>query len=181
MDKQQKRKRKQYLSDFRPAVNGEYVYTGDHFRPDMEGERFAVLRRSILIMLFLSAAFVFTAGLLPAAGSTNCFYVILPFLAVIICCFIKTLKTVRLFASGLTVREYVYEKTVPAIPRWLLAEGISAAATLAAEAVYLIVNGFDGRETYTAAFICLITALIAADLIMLKFFREITWCKKSTK
>lgn len=179
--KKGKSRRKQYLNDFRPVLNGEYIYTGEHFCPDMEQEQFAVLRRSILIALILAAAFVFTAGLLPASGSINCFYVILPFLAVIICCFIKTVKTVRLFASGLTVREYVYERTVPAIPGLVLAEGISAAATLAAEAVYLILNGFDGREAYTAAFICLIAAEIAADLTMLKLFRKITWYKNTAE
>ena len=177
-NRQTRKKRKHYLNDFRQAVNGEYIYTGDHYSPEMEQSEFSRFRMTVIIAAFISAVLVLAAGMLPSAGSLNCFYVILPFLAVIICCFIKTVKTVRLFSSGFTVREYIYEKTVPAIPGWLLAECISSAATLTAEAVYLILNGFDGREIYTAVFICLITANSAVGFFALKSFRRIIWEKK---
>ena len=79
-------KRKQYLNDFRVAVNGEYVYTGDYYSPEMDRSNYSRLRGCIVVAVAITAGFVFAAGLLPAAGSINCFYVILPFLAVIICC-----------------------------------------------------------------------------------------------
>ena len=168
-------KRKQYLNDFRPSVNGEYVYTGDHFRPNNEAKEFSRLRITVLLTAVISAVLVISAGLLPAAGSMNCFYVILPFLAVIICCFIKAWKTARLFISGIPVREYVYKKTVPEIPGWTLAESISAAVTLVAEILYLLLNGFGGREIYTVTFMCLMGLTAAIDLRMRRAFLGISW------
>ena len=169
--------RKQYLNDFRPSVNGEYIYTGGFYKLEMEQSRVKGLRTKMTVSVIITAAFVLTAGILPAAGSISCFYVILPFLAVMICCFVSTWKICRLLASGLMVREYIYEKTVPTVPGWLLAESISAAATLIGEAVYLIINGVDGREVYTAAFICMLILTVSACLMMRSFFREIRWIK----
>ncbi len=175
MKRDAKKSRKQYLNDFSPALNGDYVYTGRYYRPEMEDDDFSQRRIRFIIAVIISVIFVFAAGLLPAAGSTNCFYVILPFLAMIICCFVKTGKAVRLFLSGSRVREYAYIKTVPVLPGWTIAEEVSAAATLLAETVFLLVNGFESRVLYTVIYICFIVSTMIADFEALKVFRRISW------
>ncbi|MCR4606136.1 MAG: hypothetical protein K5771_00230 [Oscillospiraceae bacterium] len=175
MKRDAKKSRKQYLNDFSPALNGDYVYTGGYYRPEMEDAVFSRCRIRFIIAVIISVMFVFAAGLLPAAGSTNCFYVILPFLAMIICCFVKTGKAVRLFLSGSRIREYTYLKTVPVLPGWIIAEAVSAAATLLAEAVFLLINGVESRELYTVLYICLIVSTMIADLAAMKYFRRISW------
>ena len=175
MKRDAKKSRKQYLNDFTPALNGDYVYTGGYYRPEMDHAVFSQFRVRFIISVIISAIFVFAAGLLPAAGSTNCFYVILPFLAMIICCYVKAGKAARLFLSGSRVRDYVYLKTVPVLPGWIIAEAVSAAATLLAEAVFLIINGVESRELYTVLYICLIVSTLIADLAAMKYFCKITW------
>ena len=159
-------------------MDGDYIYTGGYYRPETDQTFFSRLRIKIIIAVLLSAVFVFAAGLLPAAGSTNCFYVILPFLAVLICCFVKTGKAGRLFLSGFRVREYVYLKTVPLLPGWTIAETASAAITLLAEAIFLLINGFEGRVLYTVVYICLIILTMIADLMMLKNIRKLRWIEE---
>ena len=178
MKRDAKKSRKQYLNDFTPALNGDYVYTGGYYRPEMDHAVFSQFRVRFIISVIISAIFVFAAGLLPAAGSTNCFYVILPFLAVLICCFVKTGKAGRLFLSGFRVREYVYLKTVPLLPGWTIAETACAAITLLAEAIFLLINGFEGRVLYTVVYICLIILTMIADLMMLKNIRKLRWIEE---
>ena len=173
-------RRKQYLDDFRPAVNGEYVYTGNHYSPDMDWSDYSRLRGCIIAASVITAGFVLAAGSLPAAGSISCFYVILPFLAVIICCSVTVWKVLSLFLSGYTVREYVYDKTVPVIPLWLKAGIISSAVTLISETVFLMLNGFAGREKETVAFITLITVKIMIDLLIIRLFKRIRWKKEKS-
>lgn len=175
MKRDAKKSRKQYLNDFSPALNGDYVYTGVYYRSEMEDADFSKCRIRFIILVIISVIFVFAAGLLPAAGSTNCFYVILPFLAMIICCFVKTGKAARLVLSGSRVREYVYLKTVPVLPGWTIAETVSAAATLLAEVVFLLANGSESRVLYTVVYICLIVSTMIADFAALKVFRRISW------
>ena len=167
--------KKQYLNDFQPALNGEYIYTGNFYSPQMEPVRYDRLRIMTGLLLASSVLCVLAAGLLPAAGSLNSFYVILPFLAVIICCFVKTGKTGRLLLSGFTVREYVYLKTVPAMPGWTIAEAASAAGTLIGETVFLLIHGFGGRLPYTIAFICFLALDIILNGIMFRLIRQIKW------
>ena len=170
-------KRKQYLNDFRVAVNGEYVYTGDYYSPEMDRSNYSRLRGCIVVAVAITAGFVFAAGLLPAAGSINCFYVILPFLAVIICCCITAWKVLRLLLSGYSVRKYVYENTVLVIPVWIKAGTISSAVTLVSETVFLFINGFMEREQQTAIFILLIALSIAGYLLILRLIKRISWKK----
>ena len=171
-------KRKQYLDDFRPAVNGEYVYTGNYYSQEMERPDFSRLRGFIIAAVVITAGFVLAAGLLPAAGSINCFYVILPFLAVIISCCITAWKVLSLLLSGYSVRKYIYENTVPLIPVWIKAGIISSAATLISETVFLSINGFKGRELQTVIFIFLIVLSIAGYLLVLRLIKRISWKKE---
>ena len=172
-------KKKQYLNDFRSAVNGEYVYTGDYYCPEMDRSDYSRMRGCIIAAMAIIAGFVLAAGLLPAAGSIDCFYVILPFLAVIICCCITSWKLLRLLLSGYSVRKYVYENTVPVIPLWIKAGIISSAVTLISETVFLFINGFMEREHQTAIFILLIALSIAAYLLVLRLIKRISWKKEN--
>ncbi len=174
-NRQGKPKRRQYLNDFPRTVGGEYVYTGGFARPAAEPERYARWRRRLAALAAASAVFVLGAGMLPAAGSAGCVYVALPFLALILCCFVKLWKTARLLMAGQTVREYVYEKTVPALPGWIAAEALSAAAVLLGEGVYLLRRGFEGRAAASIAFLVLAAAAAAADLLLLRVFRAMEW------
>ncbi len=181
MNRKTKTSGKQYLNDFTPAVNGDYVYTGGFYRPELEPLHFSKIRSLIIITELISVISVFVAGLLPAAGSADCFYVILPFLAVIICGFVKAWKAVSFFLSGTRVREYVYMKSVFVLPGWTVAETVSAAAVLIAETVFLLINGFEWREKFTVAFICLVALTMIADLLMLDLLRRISWIKDILK
>ncbi len=173
--RQGKTKRRQYLNDFTQTVGGEYVYTGGFLRPAAEPERWAKWRRRLSALAAAAAAFVLGAGLLPAAGSAGCAYVALPFLALILCSFVKAWKTARLLLAGQAVREYVYEKTVAGLPGWIVAEAVSAAAVLAGECVYLLVRGFEGREAASIGFLVLTALVAAADLLTLRHFRKMSW------
>lgn len=171
----EKKRRRGYLADFAPSVDGDYVYTGARYR-FTEGES---AQKSWRLRLGLDAALpaaaLFAAGFLPAPGSTDRFYVILPFLAAIVCAFVSVWKSVRVLSGGKSLREYVYTGALAPLPGWSLAGAIACGLTALTETVHLCLRGFDGRAGAALGLLALLAAALAGFLLLRRTSAEKRW------
>lgn len=171
----EKKRRRGYLADFQPTVSGDYVYTGAFFRPEADDAALRAWHLRLGMAAGLAAAALFAAGFLPAPGSTDRFYVILPYLAALTAAFVCAWKTARILTGGAALRAYVYVETVPKLPGWALAGAIACGAALLAETVHLCLRGFDGRTAAALGLLALLAAAAAGFLFLRRSVREMRW------
>ena len=112
-EKNKKKKgRRAYLDDFQTTVSGEMIYCGAYYG-FQGGDR---ARRRFLLKLAaasaVAAVFSVLSGCVPAPGTLNCFYVLLPLLGSILSAVSVLWAAIRLIGGGETLREYVYTATV---------------------------------------------------------------------
>ena len=173
-----KKGRRAYLGDFRPGVGGDYVYTGSYRRFEGDEAALKAFQTRVGGAAGLAAAALVAAGCMSAPGSTDRFYVILPWLAALTAAFVCAWKAVRLLSGGATLREYVYAATAPKLPGWALAGAIACGLTLLAEAVCLALRGFEGRAPAALGFLALTALALAALLLLRSFSRKGVWTEQ---
>ncbi len=152
MAKKKKQHRRSYLNDFKLNAAGRYEYFGNYYKWDNHSRS----RRSALTLSWsaILACCVLTvvSGCNTAAGMTNTFYVILPFVAEVASLFSVVWGACRLTFGGEPLREYVYRETVPKLPMRSLLVAISACVGSVGSVVYIALNGFEGRPFLSVAY-----------------------------
>ena len=166
--------KKDYLKDIERTDQGDLVYTGDIYRP--EGEGLSAYGRFIPSLLAAAALFV-GSGSINAAGASDAFYVILPYIGEALCLFIACWNVYKLLSEKGRVRAFVYEKATKRIPGLLTVLSATALIGCAASAVYLIRNGMGENAAKSIAYpvIKILTALAA--FYGQSAFRKIVWKK----
>ena len=166
--------KKDYLKDIERTDTGDLVYTGDVYRA--EGEGLTAYRRFLPAVLAAAALFV-GSGSINAAGASDAFYVILPYIGEALCLFIACWHIYKLLSEKGKVRAFVYEKATKRIPGTLTALGVMAFIGCAASAVYLIRNGLGENAAKSLAYpvIKILTGLAA--LYGRNAFNRIVWKK----
>lgn len=145
----EKRGRRAYLQYFTPTQNG-YEYTGPVCRclnPPQERKRLLWQQGGCCVVM---AAAVIVAGCIPAPGTANCFYVLLPYLWVLAAVILTCWAFVQLAGGGEPLRRYVYDRSLPRLPVRLGFTAAGAAMALAGEVFYLL-NGADDGQLWAAA------------------------------
>ncbi len=115
--KRRKRGENSYLNDFHPNLAGEYIYDGTLYACQADAAAIRTAQRRIWAAGALLALLAVAGGCIPAPGMQNHFYVILPYLGELIAALTVGWALVKLGRDWTAVREYVYERTVPALPR----------------------------------------------------------------
>ena len=67
--------------------------------------------------------------------------------------------------GGVGRREYIYRATVPALPGRCLAQAVLAGVGLAAETLYLLLSGSDGRGAAAAIYLLLQACVLVLALL----------------
>ena len=145
-DNEKKKKgRRAYLDDFQTTVSGEMIYCGSYYA--FQGGARA-RKRFLLKMAALSGAAVVLSvlsGCVPAPGTLNSFYVLLPLLGSILSAVSVLWAVIRLIAGGEELREYIYSATMEEFPlRTALCMGF-AGLGLVGELLYLVLHGMEGK------------------------------------
>ena len=144
-NEKKKKGRRAYLDDFQTTVSGEMIYCGAYYA--FQGGARA-RKRFLLKMAALSGAAVVLSvlsGCVPAPGTLNCFYVLLPLLGSILSTISVLWAVIRLIAGGEELREYVYTATLGEFPlRTALTVGFAGLSILC-ELLYLVLNGAEGK------------------------------------
>lgn len=163
--KKKKIGRRAYLDDFQTSVSGEMIYCGAHYAyQGGGGERKGFLLK-ITALSAAAAVFSVLSGCVPAPGTLNCFYVLLPLLGSILSAISVLWAALRLISGGEQLREYVYTATVEAFPmRTALSVGFSGLSILG-ELLFLLLNGAEGNFFAPALFLlgqglCLLCSLL---------------------
>lgn len=157
------RGRRAHLGDFVRGEGGRFVYRGVTYR--FEGSPFERRRRyaSIALLSSLSLAASIAAGCIPSAGMDDCFYMLIPWVLQLTAGILLFVATARLLLSGDPIRAYAYEKSVLLLPARGMISAISALPCLLASALYLILNGFEGKVPATLLYLFLsaVTAVLS--------------------
>lgn len=181
MEEQKGRKRRAYLNSFQKDSNGKYVYEGDLyiFEPQGKGLR-QELTRLWVLAAGMMAAFL-AAGCVPAPGTGNCFYVLIPYMISVILGISVCWGLGRMTAGGSELRAYVYEATAAQLPVRAGFAAFFAGAALVGELVYLFKNGTEGKLAGCVLFLVLEAFAGVVTLIIKKQISQMQWKKKSSE
>ncbi|MBQ1505392.1 MAG: hypothetical protein IIZ48_01335 [Erysipelotrichales bacterium] len=174
MSEKKKKKRRAYLEDFAKDEKGKYTYTGKIYEYKGREE----LKKIHTLATFLTAVIavsIILAGLLPAKGITDTWYVVLPYLGAFTTAAIFAWKYGRYRFNAKELREYVHEKTVKQFQIYTKIQFVFSLLTALGEVLYLLLNSAEGRmmESVTVVVCMGVSALAAYIWILLE--RELDW------
>ena len=164
-------KRWGYLNDYQKNAAGEYVYTGRVYVLG-GGKRY---RLTLSALTFGAAAVAVGSGCINAAGLSNTFYVILPYIGEIAAVFVLCWNTVRLLTAGQQVKAHVRDALDKYLPPAALALIVCAAAGLIASPVFLILNGAEGKPFLCALYLVLKAVALTLGILARRHIRVIRW------
>ena len=173
--KKKKIGRRAYLDDFQTSVSGEMIYCGAHYAyQGGGGERKGFLLK-ITALSAAAAVFSVLSGCVPAPGTLNCFYVLLPLLGSILSAVSVLWAAIRLIGGGETLREYVYTATVEELPlRTALCIGCAGLSILG-ELLFLLLNGAGGKVPGLLLFLLSQGSVLLASLFCRKTAAAAKW------
>ena len=175
-------KRREYLNEYHLDDSGKkYVYGGAYYAlTATEKEAKTVYAKAWALSAVLLGAVV-GSGCINAAGMSNTFYVIMPYMAEVALLFSLLWNTVRLLLQGAKVKAYIYQATVPKLPSLSMALAIAAIISFVASLVFIILNGFEQQAVkcilylFFKLFIC-VSAVTAA-----RFYRAWQWSETTNE
>lgn len=165
-------KRWSYLNDYKKTAGGEYVYTGSVYILAGDGKRF---RRLLAALSFSAAAAVVGSGCVNAAGLSNTFYVILPYIGEVAGAFVLCYNVVRLLAAGKEVKAYVRTALEKYLPPAALALMIFPAISLIGSAVFMILNGPEGKPLLCALYLIAKAVILTLGFFTRRHIRSMAW------
>lgn len=178
-EREKKRRRRSELEQFSPTADGTYVYTGDY----MVFDGSATLCRRAAIGTLASAGGVFllllAAGFLPVGGMRGSFYVLLPYAGGLIAAGMALYAAVRVAAGGRTLRTYLYEKTVPCIPRRAMTAAVLAVLAGLGEGLHMALVG--PPTALDGLFLALTLGAAACGVLLWRTGRKQMWKKQEKK
>lgn len=175
--KRKKRGENSYLNDFHPNLAGEYIYGGTLYACQADAGVLRAAQRRVWIaggLLVLSAAL---GGCIPAPGMQNHFYVILPYLGELTSSLTVGWALVKLGRDWTAVREYIYERTVPALPRRAAAAAVFALLGVFAEAVHLALSATRGQTLFAVLYFLLKLLAALCALFIRREILQTNWAK----
>lgn len=178
-NEKQRKKWKAHLNDILVDDEGKYSYQGDYY--ELTGDAEYVNKRALLSVTIMMGLLIL-AGMFPATGAMDTWYVLFPYAAAIVFSGFLTFYTIRWRFNGVgRLREYVYRKTAQRLPAVSLGSLISAILTLLMEILHLSIFGM-GKYPKGAIIliICVfLTAIVAYSLYC--FLKGQEWLKMERK
>lgn len=158
---------------------GEYIYTGGYYL--FEEGRFS-WRGALAIRLGLASVMMaanVACGFITAPGLQNTFYVNLPYAAALIAAALVVWAAGRIAWWGNPLREYIYQKTVEALPKRCIVAAVFDALMLLGVVVYLILHGL-GTVSATGTVLHFVLPLLSLGcaLILRRFERSQLWTER---
>ena len=160
-----KKKRQSKLDCYQRSASGEYIYTGSYMTYVEEGRS----RRRLLTELWCMGAgasvCLLAGGFLPVESFTGCGYVLVPYMLALLASIAVLWHLGELTGGGEPIKTYVYEATVPRIPRLSVLSVLGAALCILGQIVRCAVNG---SCTVSEILFLLLEAAGAALLLLLR-------------
>lgn len=171
---QDRKNKRAYLNDFEPDKEGSYAYQGKIYAYEGTPRTY----RKILIRLWTDCIAALAAltvcGCIPAEGMSGCFYVLLPYVAGLICAAAHLASVWKLTRAGLSLREYVYEDLNKELPVRAMAGVVCCGITIVGELIYLFRNAWQNLA-FSLLFLTLELIAVLCCLGIKRRFEEMTW------
>ena len=116
----------------------------------------------VVVLIIVCAAALAAAGMVPAPGAMQQFYVLLPYAGALVAGISAVWALARMSRGGARLRSYVYEETVAKLPLRCLLTGVFAALAAVGECMDMFLNGGQGAIWYAVLFAALAAAAAAA-------------------
>ena len=165
------RRRDKKLRDIQLDAQGNPVYIGKTYRISGDDRR---TRLHLGLGLAALAAVVIGSGCIDAAGTTNSFYVILPFIGEVCALFALCWQAVKIIAGREGVRQYVHDAARGMIPGACRVLTVFALFGLAASGWYLWRHGL-GQAAKSIAYLVLKVLAAAGAERCGRAFRDLEW------
>lgn len=179
--KKKRRGRRAFLEDFEKQKDGTYRYKGIVWKTELGREELDKRMKQLLILSILCVILPLAGGFVPAEGLLNTFYVILPYTAVLVAGIAILWGQASWYYHGAQLRDYVYAKTVKALPGRLMIGLIVGAIACLGTTVHIIVQAVIRRPAVTivwsAVFLILMIGYTAICIYMRKKISEIPYKK----
>ncbi len=136
-----RKSRKTALEHYQVNAGGEYIYTGAYMAYVDQGK---TRKRALLELWAIAGAMgvgAVACGCIPAPGTQNTFYVLIPLMISIITAIACLWTLGQVTGGGDPMKEYVYRDSVEKMQGRLVAAAFFAGVTAAAELLYLILSG----------------------------------------
>ena len=170
-----KKGRRAYLDDFQTTVSGEMIYCGAYYVYQGRTEARKGFLLKVTAASAVAAVFSVLSGCVPAPGTLNCFYVLLPLLGRILSAVSLIWAAIRLLAGGEELREYVYSATMEVFPmRTALSIGFSGLSILG-ELLFLLLYGTEGKLPGLLLFLLAQGIVLLSSLLCRKTANTAVW------
>ena len=162
MQQKKTRRGREYLNDFRRDVNGSYLYQGS-YRRYTGSMSYAKLRGLLWALCGGALAALAAAGMVPAPGAMQQFYVLLPYAGALV-------------AGSSAVWALARIAKLPL--RCLLTGGFAALAAVG-ECMDVFLNGGQSAIRYAVLFAALAAAAAAAAFAAVRTIRAAVYTEES--
>jgi len=169
------KKRYSYLDDYKPGMDGKYVYYGRHYILEGGTDAWKKYRLMLFISSALLMALFVVSGVIEAGVFWSLWYTNLPFALKAIASFLFVWKAIALAIEKYPVKKHIYQKSVP----WLKPCAVIVAAISVVYAVTTVICILTNREGILLSGciieIVLNLAAAAAGVILFKMFDRFKW------
>lgn len=174
-----RKSRKSALEHYQVNAGGEYIYTGGY----MAYVEQAKPRKQALTELWALAGAMgigaVACGCIPAPGTQNTFYVLIPLMISIITAIACLWTLGQITAGGDPMKEYVYRDSVEKMQGRFSAAAFFAGLTALMELVHLLLSG--GWCASALAVVLLEAAVCGLGIFGKRLFSALVWGKSGEK
>ena len=153
-----------YLENFEKDDNGEWQYKGGYYtfaNPNADEKR---LKKNMLICSVIALLGGLGGGLIPAPGSLDIWYVVLPLALTFLMAALLLYKSACLYTAKSPLRDYDYKSTLGTAGLWNTGLMIAAGCTVIGEIIFLCLHGMEGVQTAILFLICETMAFVGSVL-----------------
>ena len=167
--------RRSYLNDFHQTLSGEYIYCGSRYNfRGSPRERHTLLARLSGLGALMAIGSVI-CGCIRTPGTSNTFYVILPYFATMMAVVSLIWALARLINGGASLMEHVYNGSVMAIPRRAAYTMALSLLAVLGEIVYVLRNGTGGHTPECIFFLFSHTLIFVSAFLWRQLTARSVW------
>lgn len=166
--------RRAYLSDFKPNVAGEYIYTGK--KVGWKAPR----KQTLVKMWVLGIAGILAsviAGCIPDTGMEGTVWTVLPYVFGLVAAASEIWAICRLSMAGEQIREYVFQATAKQLPARSFLTALFSGVAILGEAVNVFVLSFDGKMWAGLLLMFLETVVFISAILLHRLIQKLEWAE----
>ena len=168
-------KRREHLQNFIQDANGEYHYAGDYFV--LQGDRARAMSTSLFFCV-LTEILLIVAGLFPAGGVMDTWYVVLPYGIAVVLGGAIVYRTAQWTRGHGEITEFIYEKCVKKMPARRRAMMIILGIAFIGEVIWLLIHGRSYYFGGSILFLFCVGDALLLQITALRSEQKLEWVRE---